>query len=70
VETPDLGSIVVGFSMMGRKCRCPLEDAFQGKKVSWGRGVNTTFRLFEVTDLSGTVVASGIAAGTATDQSS
>jgi hypothetical protein len=40
--------MVAGFSIIGRKTRCPLCDAFHGKYVSWGIGVITTCKLLSV----------------------
>jgi len=40
--------MVAGFSIIGRKTKCPLCDAFHGKNVSCGIGVITTCKLLSV----------------------
>jgi hypothetical protein len=57
--------MVVRFSIMGRKGRWPLDDAFQGRKVSWGKGVTARCRLFSVRVVEGSRVFSAAGTGVA-----
>jgi hypothetical protein len=57
--------MVVRFSKIGRKTRWPLEDAFQGRKVSWGRGVTARCRLFSVRVVEGSRVFTAAGTGVA-----
>ena len=57
--------MVVRFLKIGRKTRWPLDDAFQGRKVSCGMGVIAKCRLFSVRTVEGSRVFSAAGAGVA-----